>query len=118
MERGPLFGVQFSQLPCSDLAARFGGAGSAALIGPKRSPLGLAADPGGLPLYKNGVLVGGLGVMGDGDYGSDPDILDTASDAEEFIELSGPRGLAGTVSLTAPQTTVAGTSQDSFDAPH
>ena len=60
---GPLFGVQFSQLPCSDLSARFGAAGAAALIGPKRSPLGLAADPGGFPLYKNGVLVGGVGVM-------------------------------------------------------
>jgi hypothetical protein len=49
---GPLFGVQFSQLPCSDLAARY--AGGAADAGPKRSPLGLAADPGGLPLYKGG----------------------------------------------------------------
>ncbi|MDB5671809.1 MAG: hypothetical protein JWO25_2768, partial [Alphaproteobacteria bacterium] len=47
LESGPLFGVQFSQLPCSDLAARFTGApGSGALIGPKRSPLGLSADPG------------------------------------------------------------------------
>ena len=76
LESGPLFGVQFSQLPCSDLSARFGAPGAAALIGPKRSPLGLAADPGGLPLYKNGVLVGGIGVMGDGVYGSDPNILD------------------------------------------
>src|SRR3546814_6196129 len=50
LESGPLFGVQFSQLPCSDLAARFGAGGAAALIGPKRSPLGLSADPGGLPL--------------------------------------------------------------------
>src|SRR3546814_3856870 len=63
LESGPLFGVQFSQLPCSDLVARFGAPGAAALIGPKRSPLGLAADPGGLPLYKNGVLVGGIGVI-------------------------------------------------------
>ena len=34
-------------------------------VGPKRSPLGLAADPGGLPLYKNGAVVGGVGVMAD-----------------------------------------------------
>ena len=46
LESGPLFGVQFSQLPCSDLAQRFGAVGAGALIGPKRSPLGLAADPG------------------------------------------------------------------------
>src|SRR3546814_3053306 len=101
MERGPLFGVQFSQLPCSDLAARFGGAGSAALIGPKRSPLGLAADPGGLPLYKNGVLVGGIGVMGDGVYGSDPNILDIDNDSEEFIALAGTRGYEAPSTITA-----------------
>ncbi len=45
-------------------------------IGPKRSPLGLAADPGGFPLYKNGVVVGGIGVMADGVYGFDPEIQD------------------------------------------
>ncbi|OZA66713.1 MAG: hypothetical protein B7X78_04520, partial [Sphingomonadales bacterium 39-62-4] len=51
LESGPLFGVQFSQLPCSYLITRFvtGNAGAGAFIGPKRSPLGLAADPGGLP---------------------------------------------------------------------
>src|SRR3546814_17642967 len=75
-----------SDVCSSDLSARFGAAGAAALIGPKRSPLGLAADPGGLPLYKKGVLVGGIGVMGDGDYGSDPNILDTDSDAERSEE--------------------------------
>ena len=34
LESGPLFGVQFSQLPCSDLSTRFGAPGPAALIGP------------------------------------------------------------------------------------
>src|SRR3954468_9339983 len=38
---GPLYGVQFSTLPCSDVAV-------AGL------PLGLSGDSGGLPLYKNG----------------------------------------------------------------
>jgi hypothetical protein len=37
LESGPLFGVQFSQLPCSDLVSRFiATGGPAALIGPKR----------------------------------------------------------------------------------
>ena len=116
LESGPLFGVQFSQLPCSDLSARFGAAGSAALIGPKRSPLGLAADPGGLPLYKNGVLVGGIGVMGDGVYGSDPNILDIDNDPEEFIALAGTRGFEAPTTITADKITVDGTSLRFSDA--
>src|SRR5690606_6533184 len=87
-----------------------------ALIGPKRSPLGLAADPGGLPLYKNGVLVGGIGVMGDGDYGSDPNILDIDNDAEEFIALAGTRGFEAPPSITADKITVDGTSLRFSDA--
>ncbi|MBK6412172.1 heme-binding protein [Sphingopyxis sp.] len=116
LESGPLFGVQFSQLPCSDLSARFGAAGGAALIGPKRSPLGLAADPGGLPLYKNGVLVGGIGVMGDGIYGSDPNILDVDNDPEEFIALAGTRGFEAPPTITADKITVDGTSLRFSDA--
>jgi uncharacterized protein GlcG (DUF336 family) len=58
---GPLFGVQFSQLPCSDLSARY--SGGAPDAGPFRSPLGLSADPGGMPLYKSGTPVGGIGVI-------------------------------------------------------
>ncbi len=116
LESGPLFGVQFSQLPCSDLSARFGAPGAAALIGPKRSPLGLAADPGGLPLYKNGVLVGGIGVMGDGVYGSDPNILDIDNDPEEFIALAGTRGFEAPSTITADKITVDGTSLRFSDA--
>lgn len=116
LESGPLFGVQFSQLPCSDLSARFGAAGNAALIGPKRSPLGLAADPGGLPLYKNGVLVGGIGVMGDGVYGSDANILDIDNDPEEFIALAGTRGFEAPSTITADKIAVDGTTLRFSDA--
>lgn len=111
LESGPLFGVQFSQLPCSDLSRRFSGmGGAAALIGPKRSPLGLAADPGGMPLYKDGVVVGGIGVMGDGDYGFDPNILDVDVDDEEAIALAGIQGFAPPASITANRISVDGTS--------
>ena len=111
LESGPLFGVQFSQLPCSDLNARFQTAGGAsALIGPKRSPLGLAADPGGLPLYKNGVVVGAIGVMGDGDYGFDPNILDRDIDPEEAIAFAGTQGFAAPDAIRADRITVDGTS--------
>ena len=109
LESGPLFGVQFSQLPCSDLNSRFGGGGGAALIGPKRSPLGLAADPGGFPLYKNGVLVGGVGVMADGDYGFDPETVDVDRDDEEAIALAATTGLAAPAAIRADRISVDGT---------
>jgi uncharacterized protein GlcG (DUF336 family) len=110
LESGPLFGVQFSQLPCSDLAARFNGAaGAAARIGPKRSPLGLSADPGGFPLYKNGVLVGGVGVMGDGVYGFDPEVQDVDHDDEEAIALAATGGFAPPDAIRADRIPVDGT---------
>lgn len=106
LESGPLFGVQFSQLPCSDLAAR----ASDGLIGPKRSPLGLAADPGGFPLYQNGVVVGGIGVIADGAYGFDANVLDRDNDVDEAIALAGTRGFEAPVAVRADRITADGTS--------
>ena len=114
LESGPLYGVQFSQLPCSDLSARFG-TGSL-MIGPKRSPLGLAADPGGFPLYKNGVVVGGIGVMADGIYGFDTNILDVDNDDDEFIALAGTLGFDAPVAVRAERISVDGTSLRYSDA--
>lgn len=117
LESGPLFGVQFSQLPCSDLNQRFNaGGGAGALTGPKRSPLGLAADPGGFPIYKNGVVVGGIGVMGDGDYGLDTNILDTDVDGEEAIALAGTQGFAPPADILASRIFVDGTALRYSDA--
>jgi uncharacterized protein GlcG (DUF336 family) len=116
LESGPLFGVQFSQLPCSDLSARFGPAGAGALIGPKRSPLGLAADPGGFPLYKNGVLVGGIGVMADGQYGFDPNVLDVDHDTDEPIALAGTVGFEAPEAIRADRVYVDGTQLRYSDA--
>ncbi len=106
LESGPLFGVQFSQLPCSDLAAR----ASDGLIGPKRSPLGLSADAGGFPLYKNGVVVGGVGVIADGVYGFDANVLDRDVDVDEAAALAGTVGLEAPVSIRADRITADGTS--------
>ncbi|WP_188769567.1 heme-binding protein [Novosphingobium endophyticum] len=109
LESGPLFGVQFSQLPCSDLAARFKAAGADALIGPKRSPLGLSADPGGFPLYVNGVVVGGVGVSADGVYGLDGNVLDTDTDFDERIALAATIGFEAPEAIRANRIHVDGT---------
>jgi uncharacterized protein GlcG (DUF336 family) len=114
LESGPLFGVQFSQLPCSDLSARFGV--GAPMIGPKRSPLGLAADPGGFPLYKNGVLVGGIGVMADGQYAFDPNVLDIEHDTDEPIALAGTVGFEAPDGIRADKIYVDGTQLRYSDA--
>jgi uncharacterized protein GlcG (DUF336 family) len=110
LESGPLFGVQFSQLPCSDIAARYNGnVGAGGFIGPKRSPLGLSADPGGFPLYKNGVVVGGVGVMADGVYGFDPEVQDVDRDDEEAIALAAASGNAPADDIRADRISVDGT---------
>lgn len=110
LESGPLFGVQFSSLPCSDMATRYSDLGGpAGSIGPKRTPLGLSADPGGLPLYKNGQLVGGIGVMGDGRYGFDANARDLNDEDEEYIALAGTFGFAAPEEIRANRIPVDGT---------
>ena len=117
LESGPLFGVQFSSLPCSDLNARFNGNASPdSFIGPKRSPLGLSADAGGFPLYKNGVVVGGIGVMADGVYDFDGEIQDIDKQAEEIIALAGTQGFTPSEEVRAERITVDGTQLRYSDA--
>lgn len=99
---GPLFGVQFSQLICSDVTVipsqfatgvslgrnpSFGGS-----VGPRPLPLGLSADPGGFPIYKLGDPVGGIGVELDGLYTIDPVVFDRDEAIEERIALMALRG--------------------------
>lgn len=55
MPSGPLFGVQVSSLGCSDIKQ-------------PGLPLGMSGDTGGVPIYKNGVPSGGLGVELNGEY--------------------------------------------------
>lgn len=76
---GPLYGVQYSSLPCSDIKI-------------PGLPLGLSADPGSMPIYKNGISQGGVGIEGDGVYGIDRDPADFDLPFEEVIALSAVRG--------------------------
>lgn len=104
---GPLSGVQFSSLPCSDLNTRFT-AGGTADFGPKRSPLGLSADPGGFPLYKSGTPVGGVGVLADGIYTLDQNISDKDADLDEAIAVAATFSRAAPDDRRASRLTVDG----------
>ncbi len=101
---GPLFGVQFSNLRCSDVDR---GSGTH-LAATSNLPLGLSADPGGLPLYKFGVAVGGIGVEGDGIYTLDPGQPDTAPTTEEIIAAAGTLGFSAPLAIRGDSILVGG----------
>jgi len=92
---GPLYGVQFSSLPCSDIKK-------------PGLPLGLSADPGSMPIYKNGVAQGGVGIEGDGVYGIDRVPADFDQPFEEVIALSAVRGFAAPSLIRADNILVDG----------
>jgi uncharacterized protein GlcG (DUF336 family) len=92
---GPLYGVQFSSLPCSDIKQ-------------PALPLGLSADPGGLPIYKDGMAVGGVGIEGDGIYTVDRDPTDVDQTFEELIAASAVRGFEAPALIRADNTLVDG----------
>ncbi|NKC16354.1 MAG: hypothetical protein GKR94_30350 [Gammaproteobacteria bacterium] len=118
---GPLFGVQFSQLACSDIAVISNDPDNPGVvkpatnidgaIAPHVSPLGLSADPGGLPLYKGGTPVGGIGVISDQIYSLDRNIsdFDTGVAAnDEAIALAATFGFAAPIDRLANRITVDG----------
>jgi uncharacterized protein GlcG (DUF336 family) len=82
---GPLFGVQISSLPCSDTR-------NPLVNNLPNLPLGLAGDPGGMPIVKNGLAVGGFGVEFDGLYSIDVFIQDREQNNEEIIAVAATRG--------------------------
>lgn len=65
---GPLFGVPFSNRSDSDIQPN---GGPRAPLGPPQPPApgqpGLTNIPGGVPVFKNGLLAGGLGISGGSD---------------------------------------------------
>ncbi len=91
---GPLFGVQFSSLLCSDVNPRL--------------PLGLSADPGAFPLYQAGDAAGGVGVEGNGRYTFDRDPRDKDTPPEDRIAVAAAHGFAAPKSIRATQITLLG----------
>jgi uncharacterized protein GlcG (DUF336 family) len=115
---GPLVGVNFSQLGFSDInkfkapgsVISYGSSPGLTLVAP---PLpitgGLAGTPGGLPLYQNGRLVGGVGVAGDGHQATDitPAIIAKA-DPDEDVALAGQMGFQPAGKILGSKVLVAG----------
>ncbi len=117
---GPLFGVEFSSLPGSDIL-------------PASLTPAVSGDPGGVPLYIRGKAVGGIGVAGDfHDVAAIQELLPTADDRisnnytsranlrgavytgieerdrDEAVALAGARGYMAPASIRANNIFVAG----------
>ena len=93
---GPLVGVNFSNLSFSDVNhfKRFtNGPGGNIIVEPAPLPVtgGLAGTPGGVPLYRGGKLIGGVGVAGDGDTEVNIQV-EQRFDIDEVIALAGQFG--------------------------
>jgi uncharacterized protein GlcG (DUF336 family) len=82
MRQGPLFQLQMSQLPC---------------IPVRQHANGVTGAPGGLPVYKNGVIAGGIGIDG------------TGSEEDEVIALAAVSGIySAPSSITADNIFIDG----------
>ncbi len=114
---GPLVGVNFSNLPFSDVnrlkdpAAYDPNLTSGTNGGLVPTPItgGLAGAPGGAPLYKNGHLVGGVGVAGDGHGATDitPQII-SSPDVDEDVALAGQLGFVPAEPILGSHVTIDG----------
>lgn len=117
---GPLVGVNFSQLSFSDInkyklpadAPLAFNSTPGATVTAIDTPLtgGLAGTAGGLPLYKAGVLVGGVGVAGDGDDSPLNISASTVISAkvDEDVALAGQVGFEPTARILATKVFIDG----------
>ena len=115
---GPLVGVNFSQLGFSDInkfkapgsVISYGSSPGLTLVAP---PLpitgGLEGTPGGLPLYKNGRLVGGVGIAGNGvsPLSVTPAVI-ANPDSDEDVALAAQTGFAPANIIIGSQVLING----------
>ena len=115
---GPLVGVNFSQLGFSDIntfkapgsVITYGSSPGTNLVAPPLSLTGgLEGTPGGLPLYKNDALVGGVGVAGNGVAVTaiTPAVI-TRPDSDEDAALAGQTGFAPPNKILGSKVLAAG----------
>src|SRR3954451_14483452 len=117
---GPLVGVGLSNLFTSDIN-KFRAPGSVITFsstpGLTIVPVfgtSLDGSPGGVPLYKNGILVGGIGVTGDGRPGpvvfrsQNPFTFIGDYDKDEEVALAGQTGYRPSSSITANNVYING----------
>lgn len=115
---GPLVGVNFSQLAFSDInklkapgsVISYGSSPGLTLV-PVPIPItgGLAGTPGGLPLYKNGLLAGAIGVSGDGLQPTNiTPIVISSPDANEDVALAGQTGFQPSSTILGSQVLLEG----------
>lgn len=125
---GPLVGVGFSSMAFSDTnkfkapspppandfptppVPGIDDAGSAKPADAFRSVpfTSLAGTPGGVPLFKDGRLVGGIGVVGDGDEAFSGFDISFKPDTDEAVALSGQAGYRPSAAITGDNVLIDG----------